>query len=111
MRGVGRMSMLTTMVAVMLSGDPVLGDGDMNDLCSIQDWTYRHVAKRERLYIEGRATCESGEMTVFAYTGPADTRQYLGADRVRIRDFTFKARIRPVHNEPEALVIEYMVLE
>ena len=111
MGGAGRMSMITSMVGLMLAGSSALADGDTTDLCQIQDWRHWHVADRERLYIEGRVTCESGKMTIFAYSGPADVRQYLGADRVSVRDYTFEAKIKPVHVEPENLAIEYMVLD
>lgn len=111
MRGARLMSMITSMVGLMLAGSSALADGDVTDLCQIQDWRHWHVADRQKLYIEGRATCENGKMTIFAYSGPADVRQYLGADRVSIREFTFKAKIKPVHVEPESLMIEYMVLE
>ena len=105
------MSMLTAMAALMMTGGAALADDPPSALCSIQDWRHWHVADRERLYIEGRATCENGKVTIFAYAGPSDTRQFLGADRVTIREFAFKAKFKPVRFDPEGLTIEYMVLE
>ncbi len=92
-----------------MGGDPALGQGDTTDLCKIEDWRYWHEADQVKLYVEGRTTCERGKVSIFAYTGPANTRQFIGSDSARIRDFIFTAKIKSIHVRPENLVIEYIV--
>ena len=105
-----KMSLLAASLGLMLMGsDAALAADEPTDLCKIADWRHWHVEEKERLYIEGRTTCESGKVSIFAYTGPADTRQFIGGDSAGISDHIFKARIKPVHVEPDGLVIEFII--
>lgn len=106
------MGMLTAGIGLMMMGAANVADGDEpTNLCSIQDWRYWHVEDRSRLYIEGRTTCKSGGVSIFAYTGPADMRQFIGGDKASISDYLFKASMKPVQTDPEGLVIEYIIWE
>ena len=93
------------MALLLMGGDPALGQGETTDLCKIEDWRYWHIADQAQLNVEGRVTCERGKVSIFAYTGPADTRQFIGSDSARIRDFIFTAKIKAVHVQPESLAI------
>ena len=107
-----RMGMLTASMGMVLMGAASVADGgEPTNLCSIEDWRHRHVEDRNRLYIEGRTTCKSGEVSIFAYTGSVDTRQFIGGDKTRISDYLFKAKIKPVQTDPDGLVIEYIIWE
>ena len=97
------------MALLLMGGDPALGQGETTDLCKIEDWRYWHIADQAQLNVEGRVTCERGKVSIFAYTGPADTRQFIGSDSARIRDFIFTAKIKAVHVQPESLAIEYII--
>ena len=45
---------------------------------------------------------------MFVIVRSGHTRQFIGSDGARIRDFIFTAKIKAIHVRPENLAIEYI---
>ena len=101
----------TAIIASALLTSGVVGACDDHvGKCEIEDWRWYEVPGMDMLYIEGVATCDSGEITIRIYEGIGDPQQFLGVANGYVESHAFFAvasNVRVFH--PDDIAIRYSI--